>query len=24
MSELKSRTFQLRDFIQWERFIGGN
>jgi len=23
MSELKSRTFQLRDFIQWERFIGG-
>jgi hypothetical protein len=24
MNELKSRTFQLRDFIQWERFIGGN
>lgn len=24
MSELKSRTFQLRDYIQWERFIGGN
>jgi len=24
MSELKSRTFQLRDFISWERFIGGN
>jgi hypothetical protein len=23
MSELKSRTFQLRDFISWERFIGG-
>jgi len=23
MSELKSRTFQLRDFIGWERFIGG-
>lgn len=23
MSELKSRTFQLRDFIQWEKFIGG-
>jgi hypothetical protein len=23
MSELKSRTFQLRDFCQWERFIGG-
>ena len=23
MSELKSRTFQLRDYIQWERFIGG-
>jgi hypothetical protein len=23
MNELKSRTFQLRDFIQWERFIGG-
>ena len=23
MSELKSRTYQLRDFIQWERFIGG-
>ena len=23
MSELKSRTFQLRDFIAWERFIGG-
>lgn len=24
LSELKSRTFQLRDFISWERFIGGN
>ena len=24
LSELKSRTFQLRDFIQWQRFIGGN
>jgi hypothetical protein len=24
MNELKSRTFQLRDFIQWERFISGN
>ena len=24
MSELKSRTFQLRDFISWEKFIGGN
>lgn len=23
MGELKSRTFQLKDFIQWERFIGG-
>jgi hypothetical protein len=23
MNELKSRTFQLRDFIQWEKFIGG-
>jgi len=23
LSELKSRTFQLRDFIGWERFIGG-
>jgi len=23
MSELKSRTFQLRDFISWEKFIGG-
>jgi len=23
MSELKSRTFQLRDFCQWERFIAG-
>lgn len=23
MSELKSRTFQLRDYIAWERFIGG-
>lgn len=23
MSELKSRTFQLKDFIAWERFIGG-
>lgn len=24
MHELKSRTFQLRDYISWERFIGGN
>ena len=24
MTELKSRTFQLRDVIAWERFIGGN
>ena len=24
LSELKSRTFQLRDYIAWERFIGGN
>jgi len=23
MSELKSRTFQLRDYIGWEKFIGG-
>jgi hypothetical protein len=23
MKELNSRTFQLRDFIQWERFIQG-
>jgi hypothetical protein len=23
MQELKSRTFQLRDFIAWERFIAG-
>jgi hypothetical protein len=23
MSELKSRTFQLRDYISWEKFIGG-
>ena len=23
MSELKSRTFQLRDFISWEKFVGG-
>ena len=23
MNELKSRTFQLRDFISWEKFIGG-
>lgn len=23
MGELKSRTFQLRDFIGWEKFIGG-
>ena len=23
MNELKQRTWQLRDFIQWERFIGG-
>jgi len=23
MSELKQRTWQLRDFITWERFIGG-
>jgi hypothetical protein len=24
MQELKSRTYQLKDYIQWERFIGGN
>jgi hypothetical protein len=24
MQELKSRTFQLKDYISWERFIGGN
>ena len=24
LQELKSRTFQLRDYISWERFIGGN
>lgn len=24
MKELNSRTFQLRDFIQWERFIQGS
>jgi hypothetical protein len=23
LSELKSRTFQLRDFISWEKFVGG-
>jgi len=23
MGELKSRTFQLKDFISWEKFIGG-
>ena len=23
LSELKSRTFQLRDFISWEKFING-
>lgn len=23
LKELKSRTFQLRDYIAWERFIGG-
>lgn len=23
LQELKSRTFQLRDYISWERFIGG-
>jgi hypothetical protein len=23
LKELNSRTFQLRDYIQWERFIGG-
>jgi hypothetical protein len=23
MGELKSRTFQLKDFIGWEKFIGG-
>jgi hypothetical protein len=23
MGELKSRTFQIRDYINWERFIGG-
>jgi hypothetical protein len=24
LQELKSRTFQLKDYIAWERFIGGN
>jgi hypothetical protein len=24
MKELNSRTYQLKDFIAWERFIGGN
>jgi hypothetical protein len=24
LQELKSRTYQLREYIQWERFIGGN
>jgi len=24
LQELKSRTYQLRDFISWEKFIGGN
>jgi hypothetical protein len=24
MSELKSRTFQLRDLISWEKFINGS
>ena len=24
MGELKQRTWQLRDYITWERFIGGN
>ena len=24
MKELNSRTYQLKDFITWERFIGGN
>ena len=24
LKELNSRTFQLRDYIAWERFIGGN
>lgn len=24
LGELKSRTYQLKDFIAWERFIGGN
>jgi len=23
MNELKQRTWQIRDFIQWERFVGG-
>jgi hypothetical protein len=23
MSELKQRTWQLRDFISWEKFVGG-
>jgi hypothetical protein len=23
MSELKQRTWQLRDYISWEKFIGG-
>jgi uncharacterized protein HemY len=24
LKELNSRTFQLKDFIAWERFVGGN
>jgi hypothetical protein len=24
LQELKSRTYQLKDYISWERFIGGN
>jgi hypothetical protein len=24
LQELKSRTYQLRDYISWEKFIGGN
>lgn len=24
LQELRSRTFQLKDYISWERFIGGN
>jgi len=23
MAELKQRTWQLRDFISWEKFVGG-